>query len=573
MAIDGMMIHALLEEMQILKSGRITKIYQPFERDIVLHIRAQGKNHRLLVSANPTYPRLHFTDEQLPNPEQAPMFCMVLRKYLEGGIIQRLHQPAAERIVWIDVRSKTEIGDFMVKRLVIEIMGRHSNIILIDPETEKIIDSIHHVPSSVNQYRVVLPGRPYVSPPDQGKLNPFEITKEMFLRKLDFNQGKLDQQIVRHFKGISPLLAKEIVHQAGLPRQDQVWDSFSRLIGKIKAKDYEPAIMETDQKSLFYLFPLAHVDAKPTRYSTLSKMLDTYFTEKVRTDRLKQTANDLIKRLTAEINKNKKKLTKLEQTLKESEQADTYRLYGELLTAYMHQIKRGATEIEVVNYYDEQGGTVTIPLEPELEPSENAQRYFKKYNKAKVAKEMATEQLNKTKEEMVYLETLLHQLEQASWSDIEEIREELTEQGYLRERGKRHKKQKQTQPKPATFYSSEGIPVLVGRNNKQNDYLTMRLASPHDTWLHTKDIPGSHVVIRSQNYGETTLREAAVLAAYFSKARESSQVPVDYTLVKYVRKPKGAKPGFVIYEQHKTLFVTPDKEIVAKLMTNASPDA
>ncbi|MDQ0337564.1 putative ribosome quality control (RQC) complex YloA/Tae2 family protein [Caldalkalibacillus uzonensis] len=567
MAFDGMMIYALLQEMRSLESGRITKIYQPFERDIVLYIRAQGTNHRLLLSANPTYPRLHLTAEQLPNPEQAPMFCMVLRKYLEGGIIERIHQPEAERIVWIDVRSKNEIGDTYMKRLIIEVMGRHSNLILMDPETGKIIDSINHLSPSVNQYRVVLPGRPYVSPPEQDKENPFKVTKELFLRKLDFNQGKIDRQIVQHFNGISPLLAKEIVYQAGLPRQDQLWESFNRLIKRIKTGHYDPVIVDTDQKTFFYLFPLTHVKGQVTHYQTISRMLDAYFTEKARKDRLKQTANDLIKRLKTEITKNQKKQAKLEQTLEESEQADTYRLFGELLTAYMHQVERGTTEVEVVNYYDEQGKTVTIPLDPELAPNENAQRYFKKYNKAKAAREMAAEQLTKTKEEIAYLETLLHQLEQASWSDIEEIREEMVEQGYIRERGKHRKKRKQELPKPETFYSSEGIPILVGRNNKQNDYLTTRLASSHDTWLHTKDIPGSHVIIRRQQFNETTLLEAASLAAYFSKARDSSQVPVDYTLVKHVRKPKGAKPGFVIYDQHKTIFVTPQEELVRKLKT------
>jgi predicted ribosome quality control (RQC) complex YloA/Tae2 family protein len=565
MALDGMFIYALLKELQSLIGGRISKIYQPFERDLIFHIRAQGQVYRLLLSADPTYPRVYISTEQLPNPEQAPLFCMVLRKHLEGGIIEQISQEApGERMIRIDIRSRDELGRTVSKRLMVEIMGRHSNIILLDVQSGKIIDSIRHVSSAISQYRIVLPGQVYTPPPDQGKLNPFSVEQETFLKKINFNQGKLDQQIVQHFQGISPLLAKEILYQAGLPERENVWQSFKRMILRIKNGPYDPVVMEEKERVHFYLFPLEHVQGGVVRYSSLSAMLDDYFQTRTRQSRLKQTSSDLTRQLTRILEKNKKKLEVLRQTIAESENADQYRMYGELLLANMHLVKRGDKQIEVTNYYDEQQGQIIIPLEPDLSPSENAQRFFKTYNKLKVAQEKAKEQLEHTEQEIMYLETLLHQLELADWSDLEEIRQEIIEQGYLRPHAK-SKKKKPEPPQPKQFYSSEGVLILVGGNNKQNDYLTTQLASAQDTWLHTKEIPGSHVVIKSRNITETTLREAAILAAYFSKARHSSQVPVDYTLIKHVRKPKGAKPGFVIYDHHKTIYVTPDQDVLEKL--------
>lgn len=567
MALDGMFLYALIKELQPLTGGRITKIYQPFERDIVLHIRSKGEGYRLLISADPTYPRLHLSHEQLPNPENPPLFCMVLRKHLEGGIIDQfeLAEPG-ERIIHIKVRSRDELDNTVHKQLIVEIMGKHSNIILVDHQTGKIIDSIRHVSAEMSQYRTVWPGHPYISPPDQGKLNPFNVDQETFLKNINFNQGRLDQQLVQQFNGISPLLAKEILHRAGLPERHNVWESFQNMMAAIQNGPYEPCIMIGKERTHFYLFPLKHVaSTKSVSYQQLSPMLEEYFQTKTRQSRLKQMASDLTRLLNRTLDKNKKKLTLLHQTLEESKKADHYRLYGELVTANLHRLRRGDKELEAVNYYDEEQKTITIQLEPDLSPSENAQRFFKTYNKLKTAQEKARQQIEHTQQEIYYLETLLHQLEQASWSDIEEIRQELMEQGYLRRQTKPQKK-KENPPQPKQFYSSEGVPILVGGNNKQNDYLTMHLASNHDTWLHTKDIPGSHVVIRSRHVSETTLWEAANLAAYFSKARHSSQVPVDYTLIKHVRKPKGAKPGFVTYDHHKTIYVTPDQALVDKIL-------
>lgn len=567
MAFDGMLVFALAEELseQII-SAKINKIYQPLERDILLHLRAQGKNLKLLISANPTYPRMHITNEEWENPDIAPMFCMVLRKHIEGGIIERISQVDLDRIIHIDIRSRNELGDVQTKRLIVEIMGRHSNIILIDPNTNMIIDSIHHVGHSINQHRVVLPGKAYIAPPEQDKINPFHADQETFIKKIDFNQGKLDKQFVQQFKGVSPLLAKEILHRAGLANRESLYRSFQEIMNKIKQKEFKPTLMQTETKDFFYLFPLAHVQGEEQYHPGISSLLEAYYHGKAERDQVKQKALDLIKFLTREKKKNENKIEKLMRTLEENEQAQKYKLYGELITAFMHQLEQGANEVTLPNYYDPEGAQVTIPLDPALTPNENAQYYFKKYTKAKNSIQVVQEQIRLAEEELNYFETLLQQLELASPQDVEEIREELVEGKYLKDRAKSKRRQKkESKPQPELYLSSEGIEILVGKNNKQNDYLTTRLGRPNHTWLHTKDIPGSHVLIRATQFGEQTLWEAAQLAAYYSKARQSSQVPVDYTLIKHVKKPNGSKPGYVIYDHQQTIYVTPSPEIIDSL--------
>lgn len=566
MAFDGMMVYAITNELRDeLEKGRISKVYQPYERDLIFHIRAKGQKKVLLLSANPTYPRIHLTEESFENPLEAPQFCMLLRKHLEGGIIQSIRQVGMERMIHVEIKSKNELGDEHVKRLVIELMGRHSNIILVDPKRNIILDSIHHVSHAINQHRAVLPGRPYVAPPDQNKINPFTVDRGTFLKKMDFNRGKLEQQIVDRFEGVSPLLAKEILYLAGLPHRESLSNSFVEMMNRIHSKRFDPVLIRLKEKTLFYLFPLEHAQGETEHFSTLSHMLERYFHGKAEREQVKQKANDLLRFLTNEKKKNEKKIKKLEQTRKESEQAERYKLYGELLTAYMHQFQKGDESVEVINYYDEEGSMLEIPLDPQKSPNENAQKYFKLYQKAKKSVLAVDEQIRLAQEEIRYMETLLQQLEQASPSDVEDIRDELVEGGYLKKRAAQKKKKKVDQPKLETYRSSEGVTILVGKNNKQNEYLTNRVAHSSDTWLHTKDIPGSHVVIRANSFSSETLKEAAEIAAYFSKARQSSQVPVDYTLIKHVRKPSGAKPGYVIYERQQTIYVTPQEATIRKL--------
>lgn len=572
MSFDGIVMRAVVTELQKLVGCRISKIHQPHPSDIVMHIRAQGENSRLLMSANPTYPRLHLTTEELVNPQEAPMFCMLLRKHCEGALIEAITQVDMERIVHMDVRSRDELGDTSRKRIIIEIMGKHSNIILVDPENGMILDSIHHVSAAMSQYRQVLPGRSYVSPPAQNKRNPLTTTQEEFIQALDWNSGKWDRQIVNAFSGISPLVAKEILHRAGLATRDQLWSAFSAMMNDIRQHRYSPNIVDSQEKAVFSVVELTQFsDSKQTAYTSISECLQAYYAFKAMRDVVKQKVHDLIRIVTTERNKNVKKIEKLKQTLEDAREAERFRLYGELITANMHQLRRGDTELVTVNWYDEAGATVTIPLDPLKSPSENLQAYYKRYNKAKSSIQVVTEQIAQAKEEIDYLEGLLVQLDHASLQEAEEIREEMVEQGYVRNRSKRAgKKKKEQRIELDVYYSTEGIPLLVGKNNKQNDYLTNKLAMPHETWLHTKDIPGSHVVIRSREYSEETLLQAAILAAYFSKAKNGSQVPVDYTLVKHVKKPSGSKPGFCIYDHQRTLYVTPDPSTVENLKRNRS---
>jgi len=567
---DGIVMRAVVDELQKLVGSRISKIHQPHSTDIVLHVRAQGENTKLLISANPTYPRLHLTTEELVNPQEAPMFCMLLRKHCEGAVIESIRQVEMERIMHMDVRSRDELGDTSRKRLIVEIMGRHSNIILQDPETGMILDSIQHVSVAVSQYRQVLPGRAYVNPPAQNKRNPLAVTQQDFIHAFDWNSGKWDKQIVDAFSGVSPLVAKEIVHRAGLATRDQLWSIFSSMMKDIREHHYLPNIVENKEKTVFSVVELTQfTDAAAKQYAGVSECLQAYYAVKSMRDVVKQKVHDLIRIVTTERNKNEKKIDKLLQTLEDAKEAERYRLFGELITANMHTIKRGDKELVTVNWYDEAAPMITIPLDPLKTPSENLQAYYKRYNKAKSSIQIVTEQIEQAKEEIVYLDGLLVQLDHASLQEAEEIREEMVEQGYVRNRAKRtSKKKKEQRIDLDLYYSSEGIPLLVGKNNKQNDYLTNKLALANETWLHTKDIPGSHVVIRSREFNEGTLLEAAALAAFFSKAKNGSQVPVDYTLVKHVKKPSGAKPGFVTYDQQRTLYITPNKELVEQLKRN-----
>ncbi len=570
MSFDGLFTRAMTDELaRELKGGRISKIHQPYKNEIVLVVRANGKNHKLLLSAHPSYARVQITDESYDNPSEPPMFCMLLRKHLEGFFLEDIHQIELDRIIIFEVKGRNEIGDTSYKQLIIEIMGRHSNITLVDKTRNMILDSIKHVSYAVNSYRAILPGQEYILPPRQEKINPFEADENDILRQIDFNSGKLDKQLVAAFAGMSPLFAKEILFQAGLANRSTLPNAFLSYMQLLKEQKIAPTITTSAQKDNFYLFPLTHLQGEMKEFTSLSEMLDRFYFGKAERDRVKHQSNDLERFIVNEKEKNEKKITKLTATLKEAENAEILKLYGELITANLYAIQKGIKEIEVINYYDETGATVTIPLEPQKTPSENAQRYFTKYQKAKNSVAIVKEQIEKAHEERTYFELLHQQINSASPKDIEEIREELIEGGYLKARHKKqNKKSQNTKPTLEQYLSSDGTVILVGKNNKQNDYLTNKLAARDEIWLHTKDIPGSHVVIRSKEPSEETIVEAAALAAYFSKARSSSSVPVDFTQVRHVKKPSGAKPGFVIYDNQQTVYVTPDEEIVISLSKN-----
>ncbi|RKN86640.1 Rqc2 family fibronectin-binding protein [Paenibacillus ginsengarvi] len=580
MSLDGLVTRAIASELAMCEGGRINKINQPSRSDIVLQIRARGQNLKLLLSAGATYPRVHLTEAQYVNPTEAPMFCMLLRKHCEGGVIEKVAQVGLERVLHIDVRQRDEIGDISLKRIVVEIMGRHSNIILLDPASGTILDGIHHVTPAISNYRIVMPGSSYTSPPEQGKANPLEMTEATFMdavNKPDEAGTLTRQRLVDCFSGVSPLAAREIVFRSGIPATalaletdwSAVWNVFREVMQDVGAGRFTPVIADEtgSGKAYFSVIELTHVEGTSSRFDSVSACLESYYGDKAVRDTVKQRASDMIRFLQNERNKNAKKLEKLDETIEEAKGADEYRILGELLTASLHTIRKGDKSIEVINYYDEEQKPLRIELDPLLSPSENAQRYFKKYTKLRNSLEAVNEQIESARKEIIYFDTLLTQLDRAALVDIEGIREELIEQGYLRERGgkKNVKKKKNDKPVLTCYTSGEGVPIYVGKNNIQNEYLTNRVAQPNDTWLHTKDIPGSHVVIRADKFGEATLHEAAMLAAYYSQAKSSSQVPVDYTLIRHVRKPNGAKPGFVIYERQKTLYMTPDEDAIKTL--------
>lgn len=609
MALDGIVTRAIVHELQAFTGARISKIYQPNDHDLVFTLRGPGGGGKLLLSANPTYPRVHLTDRSTLNPPEAPMFCMLMRKHCEGGVIEDISQVGMERIIRFRVRQRDELGDLSVKTLIVELMGRHSNIILTSQDGV-IVDGIHHVTPAISSYRIVMPGFSYTEPPQQNKHNPLEMEDDAFIRIAENAEdavrngeehgeqqaedaGKAGQAplspldspsawIVSAFSGISPLIAQEITLRAAGGQPDNAGsetgrdpsaafralaDAFAGVMEPVRAGQFSPVSgLNAKGKLQFSAIPLNLLTGDVKRYDSISACMEDYFGDKAERDTVKQRVSDMLRFLTNERSKNVKKLDHLKADLAEAEDAEKYRIYGELLFASLHTLSKGDKEARLVNYYDEDQAEVTIPLDPLLTPSDNAQRYFKKYNKYKNSLAVIDEQLGKTHEEIAYLESLLQQLDHASVHDIEEIRDELVGQGYLRDRSKKGKKKKKnTRPTLQVFTSSEGIDIYVGKNNLQNEYLTNRLASPGDTWLHTKDIPGSHVVIRSESFGDATLEEAAQLAAYFSQAKHSSSVPVDSTLIRYVRKPNGAKPGYVIYDRQKTLFVTPDEQLVKSL--------
>lgn len=560
MAFDGLFTYSITADLQQLVTGRITKIHQPNAQEVILHVRANGKNHKLLFSIHSSYARVHLTEQSIENPAEPPMFCMLLRKHLEGGFISSVKQLGFDRIIIVEIESKNEIGDPIVRQLHAEIMGRHSNLLLIDKEQDKIVDSLKHLPPSVNSFRTVLPGQPYLAPPTQNKWNPQLVTEEELATF--FVETKNAKDIVTQFTGFSPLHAEELLYR--MTSASNRVQCFKEFIASFANGGTSPMYVLANHKNYFSPIELTHLHGDMTTYPNVHELLDRVFFARAERDRVKQQAGDLERWLQNEIDKLALKTKKLTKDYERASKLDQFQLYGELLMANIYSFEKGVKEVTVINYYSENSEEITIPVSERKTPIENAQGYYTKYTKAKNALIMVQQQLEKTKEEITYFEMLAQQVQQAAPGDIEEIREELAEQGYLKLRHSK-KKKKPVKPEPERYISSTGIAISVGKNNKQNDMLTFKIAKRTDIWLHTKDIPGSHVVIHSSEPDETTLREAATLAAYFSKARESSSVPVDYTDIRQVKKPNGAKPGFVIYFEQKTLYIDPDEALILQL--------
>ena len=569
MSFDGVFTHAMINELrETLLSCRISKIHQPYENEVVLVIRSRGKNQRLLLSAHPSYARIQITQIDYQNPDTPPNFVMMLRKHLDGAILESIEQIENDRVIHFHFTKRDELGDLQNIILIVELMGRHSTIILVNKESGKILDAIKHIGSSQNTYRSLLPGVDYIAPPEQNQLNPFSQEKEKVFHRLS-QMDLTPKGIQQQFQGIGFDTAQELVARlTERPNEKMlVWQEFFTAIDT----QLSPSLYEVAEKEYFTPINYRFFDSNTQQkkmYPTLSALLDAFYQEKAEKDRAKQQGGELIRKIENELKRNRNKLKKREQTLKDSENAEDYRRDGELLTTFMAQVPRGANEVTLPNYYEEDR-PITIKLDPALTPNQNAQKYFHRYQKLKNAVKLIGKQIEEAKNEIDYLESVLSQLEIAGPMDIEVIKEELTAEGYLKK--KSSKKQKRKKPsQPDQYLSTDGTLILVGKNNLQNDQLSLKTAKKTDYWLHAKNIPGSHVIIKSDQPSDETITEAAELAAYFSKYRHSAQVPVDLVQVKHLRKPNGAKPGYVIYENQKTIIVTPEEEKINKMkqMTN-----
>ncbi|MCI2868180.1 NFACT family protein [Staphylococcus hominis] len=555
MAYDGLFTKKIIESLQFLVTGRIHKINQPENDTIIMIIRQNRKNHHLLLSIHPNFSRMHLTNKKYDNPFDPPMFARVFRKHLEGGIVKSIRQIGNDRRVEIDIESKDEIGDTIYRTVILEIMGKHSNLILVDDQY-KIIEGFKHLTPNTNQYRTVMPGFKYEAPPTQNKRNPYDISSDEVLKFVDFNAGKIAKQLLNTFEGFSPLITNEITNRYPFMNQDTLPQAFEEVIDQT-LKVPVPVFHKNHEtgKEDFYFMKLKQFSDDIVIYDSLHDLLDRYYDARGERERVKQRANDLVRFVQQQLQKYQHKLSKLIDEYESAKDKDTQQLYGELITANIYRIQQGDASINVLNYYTNE--EITIPLDPTKSPSVNAQYYYKQYNRMKTRERELDLQIALTRENIDYFANIEQQLEHITVNEIDDIRDELAEQGFMKQR-KNTKKKKQDKIHLQTYISSDGDTILVGKNNKQNDYLTNRKAQKSHLWFHTKDIPGSHVVILNDAPSETTIKEAAMLASYFSKAGNSGQIPVDYTEIKNVHKPSGAKPGFVTYDNQKTLYATPD---------------
>lgn len=542
MSFDGFFLHHLTKELQDeLLYGRIQKVNQPFEHELVLTIRNNRKNYKMLLSAHPVFGRLQITKTDFQNPQTPNTFTMIMRKYLQGAVIENITQIENDRVLEIAFSNKNEIGDNIKVTLVVEIMGKHSNIILIDKAESKIIESIKHIGFSQNSYRTILPGSTYIAPPKTDAKNPFTVSDEKLFEILQ-TEDLAPRHLQKLFQGLGHDTAENLAAQLSDDKLKQFRAFFARPV--------QPNM--TDKS-----FAAVPFDKSGQTFDSLSELLDVFYQDKAERDRVNQQSSDLIHRVQTELDKNIKKLAKQEKELAATENAEEFRQKGELLTTYLSMVPNNQDQVELDNYYTNE--KITIALDKSLTPNQNAQRYFKKYQKLKEAVKHLTGLIEETKHTITYLESVETALSHASISDIEDIREELVETGFVkrRTRDKRHKRKK-----PEQYLASDGKTIImVGRNNLQNDELTFKMAKKGELWFHAKDIPGSHVLIKDNlNPSDEVKTDAAELAAYYSKARLSNLIQVDMIEAKKLNKPTGAKPGFVTYTGQKTLRVTPTEE-------------
>ena len=589
MPLDALCLSGLVHELdQTVTGGKIDKIYQPGRDEILLAVRTPAHgNVRLLLSANPNHPRPQLTQIARENPDTPPMFCMLLRKHLSGARLLAVEQPPLERVVMFTLEALNELGDRVERKLVLEAIGRRSNLILLD-ESGRILDCMRRVESSLGtgnaNQRALLPGMFYRLPPAQEKRDPAaqsRVELEALLSAAP-EEAQADKWLLDTFSGLSPLVCRELAFQAGGATdvrlnvlgpdgRMRLLDGLERLLSQVRDHNVSPTLLSRDGAPWdFTFFSIAQygtlVECIP--FPSFSELLDRFYEQREHLERVKQRGQDLIRSVTTARDRTARKIAHQEQELSATQDRERLRELGDILTSNLYQMERGMARLHTVDFYDPEGKEIDIKLDPLLTPQQNAAKYYKEYNKAKTAEVMLTQQLEKNRRELDYLNSVLDTIPLAEGEkDLGEIRQELTDTGYLRRPSKAKGREKRVVSKPMEFRSSSGLRISVGKNNTQNDLLTCKQAFKSDIWFHTQKIHGSHVILWTEGREPDlqSIHEAACLAAWFSQARDSSKVPVDYTPVKYVKKPNGARPGMVVYTTYETAWVTPDGELAKRL--------
>lgn len=585
MALDGILLSFLADELnKTLEGARVDKVHQPEKDEIDIVLRLRSGSEKLLMSSGANSPRIHLTQANKENPMSPPMFCMLLRKHLTGAKFAGVRQPGFERILFVDFDTRNELGDEVRRTLAVEIMGRYSNIILID-ENGRILDAVKHVDETMSRERQILPGLNYELPPKQDKLSLSDTPSDAIAARIRQERDcELQKGLIGTIQGISPVVCREIsqiVFGDAAIRTSAVekdgWVRLSAFLEKMRydiaSKHGQPFMISdvtTRKPKDFSFMPITQYgDAVLTsKFDSFSKLLDAFYTERDMIERINQRARDMLSVVTGAEERTARKLANQRSELVQSRDREHLRICGDLISANLYKLQKGMTSCTVGNFYEENEPEVSVKLDPALSPSQNAQKYYREYRKASAAEKYLKEQIAADEEELAYLDTVLDELSRAqSESGLAEIREELVGEGYLKNRGRNGKGRNNRESSPMRFKSDDGFEILIGRNNRQNDRLTLKIAGRNDVWMHTKNIPGAHVIVlaNGENVPDSTLTQAAILAATYSKAKDSAQVPVDYTLVRYVKKPSGAKPGKVIYDNFKTAFVSPDKALVERL--------
>ena len=574
MAFDGIVIANLVKDLNDkIVSGRISKIAQPEKDELLLTIKGNRENFRLLISANASLPLLYFTETNKPSPLTAPNFCMLLRKHIANGRIVSVSQPGLERIVRIEIEHLDEMGDLKRKFLIVELMGKHSNIIFCDDEN-KILDSIKHISVQVSSVREVLPGREYFIPHAGEKKNPLTITEEEFKELIGKTPQNLSKALYTDLTGLSPTVSAELCHLASLDGDisakdfsdselTHLYHAFTWIMDDVRQGNFTPNIIYQKEKPVeFASIPLSMFsggDYRSVSFPSISALLERYYAERNTVSRIHQKSTDLRKILTNSLERSYKKRDLQQKQIKDTEKREKFRIYGELLNTYGYGIQEGEKSFRCLNYYD--NTEITIPLDPTLSAQENAVRYFDKYNKQKRTFEATSRQLEQTEAEIEHLESISTFLDIArKEEDLAQIKEELTEYGYIKRHFSGGKKQKKTVSRPFHYLSSDGFHIYVGKNNYQNEELTFKLASGNDWWFHAKGIPGSHVIVKAEGkeLPDRVFEEAGALAAYYSRGRGQDKVEIDYIQKKNLKKVPGAAPGFVVYHTNYSLVAAPE---------------